>query len=335
MPGARADAEDVRVAGGGGASADAGRGEVDAASPPTDDAPDLGAPDLAVAPAPDAVSMHGPIAHRFLKGVSSTSGGTVAIVGTDGKIEWEYAVTGEANDAWMLPGGHVLFAFKTGCREVTPAKETVWEFKAAAGAETHSCQPIENGAYLVGESRDDGTSFLYEIDAAHKVLRTIPLKLGSGSHSQFRQVRKTPQGTYLTVQQRGGGHAQEWDATGKLLRTFPCGSFVAIRLPDGNTLIACGDDHRFIEVDPHDQIVWQLNETELPGNRIGFAAGMQRLPDGDTVLCNWAGHSGLHAQPQVIQLTRDKKIVWSVSDPKLGQISTIEILDPDVGVPLR
>jgi hypothetical protein len=292
------------------------------------------APDAAASVAGDA-APGGPVAHRFLKGVSSEGSGTVGIVGKDGKIEWEYPITGEANDAWVLANGDVLFAFKTGCREVTPSKQIVWEWKATGG-ETHACQPLGDGLFLVGESRSDGTSSLYEIDSGLEVKKTITLNLGGGSHGQLREARKTPQGTYLTVQQRGGGKAQEWDATGKLLRTFPCGSFVAIRLPDGNTLIACGDDHRFIEVDPHDAVVWEVTEKELPGNQIGFAAGMQRLPNGNTVLCNWAGHSHLHAQPQVIELTRDKKIVWSVSDAKLGPISNIEILDPDVlAAPLR
>ena len=121
-----------------------------------------------------------------------------------------------------------------------------------------------------------------------------------GTHSQFRQIRKTPQGTYLVSQQSGSGKARELDADGKVLRTFPCGQFVAIRLPDGNTLIACGDAHRVIEVDPADQIVWEVKETDIPGNRLGFVAGLQRLANGDTVICNWSGHSGLDSQPECL-----------------------------------
>jgi hypothetical protein len=71
-------------------------------------------------------------------------------------------------------------------------------------------------------------------------------------------VRKTPAGTYLVTYQRAGARAEEYDGTGSLLRTFPCGRYVGIRLPDGNTLIACGDDHRIIEVDATDKIVWEV-----------------------------------------------------------------------------
>jgi len=280
---------------------------------------------------PEMPQPSGPVAHRFLKGFSG--GGSVAIVAKDGKIEWEIPVAEhEANDAWMLPNGNVLFGFKTGCREVNPAKQVVWEFKATGGAETHSCQPLPDGNILVGQSRPDGTTVVQEMDREKQVLKMFTVQQGGGTHNQLRELRKTPEGTYLLSQQSGSGKAKEVDATGKVLRTFPCGQFVAIRLPDGNTLIACGDQHRVIEVDRADQIVWEVKENDIPGNRLGFVAGLQRLANGNTVICNWSGHSGLDNQPQVFELTRDKKLVWKVEDKSLDKISTIEILDPEAAV---
>jgi Mal s 1 allergenic protein-like len=302
-----------------------------AAIPPPDVAPASLEPDAAVDPDAPPMTPAGPVAHRFLKGFSG--GGSVAIVGRDGTIEWEMPVAEhEANDAWLLPGGNVLFGFKTGCREVNPAKQVLWEFRAAGGAETHSCQPLPDGNILVGESRADGTTVVQEMNRAKEILRMFTVQQGGGTHSQLRQLRKTPEGTYLLSQQRGGGKAREVDASGKVLRTFPCGQFVAIRLPDGNTLIACGDDHRVIEVDRQDQVVWEVKENDIPGNRLGFVAGLQRLANGNTVICNWSGHSGLDDQPQVFELTRDKRLVWELKDRRLDKISTIEILDPEAAV---
>jgi hypothetical protein len=291
--------------------------------------------DLAAAAEPDgsptSLPPSGPVAHRFLKGFSG--GGSVAIVAKDGTIEWELPVAEhEANDAWLLPGGNVLFGFKTGCREVNPAKQVVWELRAPGGAETHSCQPLPDGKILVGQSRADGTTVVQEVNREKQVLLTFTVQQGGGTHNQLRQLRKTPAGTYLLSQQRGDGKAREVDASGKVLRTFPCGQFVAIRLPDGNTLIACGDQHRVIEVDRADQVVWEVKENDIPGNRLGFVAGLQRLANGNTVICNWSGHSGLADQPQVFELTRDKKLVWQLEDKRLDKISTIEILDPEAAV---
>jgi hypothetical protein len=277
----------------------------------------------------------GPVSHRFLNGFSDK--GMLAIVNPDGTHAWDYTIAqAEANDAWLLPNGDVVLAFIAGAREVTPAKQTVWQYMAPAGAEVHSVQPLPGGLFLIGESHSDGTSFLYEMDKTTTISHTVKVTLGGGSHGQFREVRKTPQGTYITSQLNG--KAMEWDANGALLNTYPCGSFVGIRLPDGNTLISCGDDHRLIEVNPQNAIVWQVGQNDIPGNTLFFVAGLQRLPNGNTVVCNWPGHVGGSAQPQVFEITRDKKVVWQVRDASLGWISNIEILDPAAtfnGTPLR
>jgi len=277
----------------------------------------------------------GPVSHRFLNGFSDK--GMLAIVNPDGTHAWDYTIAqAEANDAWLLPNGDVVLAFIAGAREVTPAKQTVWQYMAPAGAEVHSVQPLPGGLFLIGESHSDGTSFLYEMDKTTTISHTVKVTLGGGSHGQFREVRKTPQGTYITSQLNG--KAMEWDANGARLNTYPCGSFVGIRLPDGNTLISCGDDHRLIEVNPQNAIVWQVGQNDIPGNTLFFVAGLQRLPNGNTVVCNWPGHAGGSAQPQVFEITRDKKVVWQVRDASLGWISNIEILDPAAtfnGTPLR
>jgi hypothetical protein len=270
------------------------------------------------------------VAHRFLK--SGHSSQSVAIVAADGRIEWEYPIADETSDAWLLPNGNVIFSYVKGVREVTPAKATVWEYLVPSGAEAQSCQPLSDDLFLIGEAHSDGTSFLYEMGRDKKISKTISIKTTDTAHNNFRQVRKTPTGTYLVTQQRTGGLAQEYDGTGKLLRTFPSGRFVAVRLPDGNTLIACGDEHRVIEVDPADKIVWEVKENDIPGNKLLFAAGLQRLANGNTVIANWSGHSGDPSQPQVFEITRDKKVVWQVKDVKLNMISSIAILDPDAAV---
>ena len=67
--------------------------------------------------------------------------------------------------------------------------------------------------------------------------------------------------------------------------------------------LRCGDDHRVIEVDGQGSVVWQVTEHEIPGNQLGFAAGLQRLPNGNTIICNWPGHGGVPAnQPQAFEL---------------------------------
>ena len=56
-------------------------------------------------------------------------------------------------------------------------------------------------------------------------------------------------------------------------------------------------------------------------------AGAHRLPNGNTILCNYGGHGHLGQQPLFFEITRDKQVVWSFSDPQFQTINQIQILD--------
>ncbi|MBI4976772.1 MAG: hypothetical protein HZC28_04780 [Spirochaetes bacterium] len=263
--------------------------------------------------------------HRFMK--SGCNAGSVAIVGVDGNIEWEYPIADETSDSWLLENGNVIFSYKKGVREVRPDKTTAWEYTAAPASEVHACQPLDNGFFLIGESYTNGTSLVCEMSRDGTKRLSFIITNGGNAHNQFRQIRKTPQGTYLISLQRGGGVSKEYDASGTCIRTFPGGRYAAVRLADGNTLIACGDEHRLIEVNAANEIVWEVKQNDIPGVSLGFVAGVQRLANGNTVICNWSGHGGAKDQAQVIEITREKTLAWELRDARLKMISSITILD--------
>jgi hypothetical protein len=284
----------------------------------------------------------GKYGHRVLLGSGL---GPIAIVSDSGEFEWqiEYKpLGGEGNDAVLLPSGNIAFAFKAGAEEVTPGKTVVWRFDPEPGGETQGITALPDGHFIVGEANSGGIAYLRELDAMGKVVSSITVDSGNsglGSHAQFREIRKTPQGTYL-VTYLGLNKAREIDATGKMIREFPCGSFVAVRLPDGNTLIACGNSHRVIEVDPENNIVWDANSTNVPLMN-GFAAGIQRLPNGNTAMCSFPGE--LRVDPKTtrcFEVTRDFEVVWELKTPKTPDYfwTALELLDPAAqvgGVALR
>ena len=117
------------------------------------------------------------VEHRFVSGMSD--GGPVALVAADGHIEWQYDLSGEANDAWRLTNGDIVFAYKTGARELTPDRQVVWSYEAPAGSEIHSCQPLPNG-FLLGEAHDGGVGYLREVDGSGKVQKTVTINVGDG-----------------------------------------------------------------------------------------------------------------------------------------------------------
>ncbi len=281
----------------------------------------------------------GPVTHRVLSSISHN--GPLAIVDKQGHIEWQYDVLklgDEANDAWYLPNGDVAYAYKNGAQQLTQAKTVVWNYSAPAGSEVQSCQPLPNGHFLIAEAHDGGVGYLRELDVTGQVQSTVTIDVGQnvGAHGQFRQVRKTAQNTYLTSY-NGLNKSREYDAQGQLLREFPCGAFAVVRLTDGNTLLSCYD--HVVEVDPRNEVVWQVAREEISGNPFGFVGGLQRLPNGNTVLVNWPGHpiENLH-RPQAFELTRDKQVVWTLDVTELGWVSNLEVLDAEAmfdGVALR
>ena len=148
----------------------------------------------------------------------------------------------------------------------------------------------------------------------------------------MRNARALANGGYL-VAHYGLGVVREYDAAGKMMREIPApgGPHSVVRLPDGNTLIAIADgDHnpRVIEVDPAGRIVWQLTQADVPGLKLAFMTGLQRLPNGHTVMSNWLGHGQLGQGPHVIEVSRDKQVVWTYADhTAFRTISSLVLLD--------
>ncbi len=245
-------------------------------------------------------------------------GDKICLVDAEGKITWQHTAT-RPMDVWVLPGGNILFSHLHGAAEITRAKEVVWSYTSAEGNEVHSCQPLPDGLVMVAES---GPMQLVEVDRKGKVVKTVPLKTDEQRvHHQMRGARKLATGNYL-VGQYGDGVVREYDPSGKIVREIPQEmAYNGIRLPDGNTLIAAGDAHKLIEVDPQGKVVWEVGENDLPGNPLRFVAGLERLPNGNTLVCNWGGHGHVGEQPQIVEITRGKEIVGEIFD--FDQFNTI------------
>lgn len=265
-------------------------------------------------------------AHAFL--CTDSAGGKVALVSAEGKIEWEYACE-HPQDCWVLANGNFLFCHKRGALEMSRDNKVVWEYKAPSDSEVQACQPLPDGRVLVAEC---GTSRIVEVDRAGRVAKEIKLTPPPKTvslHDQYRGVRKTPAGHYI-VCRKGEHRIDELDTDGTLLRTIPVPGDVheAVLLPDGHLLVDCGDGHRIIELDEKQNVVWEITENELPGNPLRLVAGCQRLPNGNTLFCNYLGHGHLGEQPHVFEVTRDKKVVWTFADhTRFKTVNQIQVLD--------
>jgi hypothetical protein len=270
-----------------------------------------------------AFSVHA--AHPFL--CCDSVGNKVCVVSAEGKIEWEYPAI-HPQDCWRLPNGNYLFCFRTCALELTPDKAKVWEYKAPDKTEIHACQPLPRGRVLLAET---GTARIIEVDREGKIAKEIKLSPGAkvSTHDQFRGTRKTKDGHYL-VCFKGDHKVVEIDGEGKVLREIPIDGDVheVIPLPKGHLLLSCGEGRKVLEIDKAGKAVWELNENDLPGNPLQLTAGCQVLPNGNLIICNYLGHGHLGSQPQFVEITREKKVLWEFADHQnFKSINQIQLLD--------
>src|SRR5262245_33453651 len=262
--------------------------------------------------------------HRFL--CCDYQGNKVAIIAPDGSIEWEFAAQ-TPQDCWMLPNGNVLFCYTSGAKEVSRDKQVVWEYKAPDRAQCHSCQPLPYGQVLVGEC---GMSRLIEAGRDGKAAKEI--KVASEAKNmghQFRGTRKTADGHYW-VCLMDEKKIVELSPDGALLREIPVDGFPheAIKLPDGHLLVTLGTAAKVIELDADLKIVWELGPNEAPGNPLRLPAGCQRLPNGNTIICNYLPGEFMGKQPQAFEVTRDKKVIWEFADhARFKTVNQIYLVD--------
>lgn len=255
--------------------------------------------------------------------------GKVFIISEEGKAIWEYPAT-HCNDVWMLPNGNIIFNTGTGVKEVTRNKQIVFQYESKS--EVYACQRLANGNTFIGESN---SGKLLEVSPDGRVVmsqvRLVPDSGDAGS-AFMRNARKLDNGNFL-VAHYGLDVVREYDLKGTMVMEIPVkgGPHSVVRLPGGNTLVACSDhngDPRVVEFDAKGDIVWQVLKNELPDIELKFMTGLHRLPNGNTVMTNWLGHNQFGKAPHAIEVTRDKKVVWTFTDSSIIQtMSSIQILD--------
>ncbi|MCX6877226.1 MAG: hypothetical protein NTW21_25960 [Verrucomicrobia bacterium] len=264
--------------------------------------------------------------HRFA--CADYTQGKAFIVAADGKVEWEYPAP-NCNDLWVLPNGNLLFTTGHGVKEVTRDMRVVFDYQSKS--EIYACQRLANGNTFIGEC---SAGRLLDVDPSGKIVKEIKLlpEGKDGGHLFMRNARRLANDHYL-VAHYGDQVVREYDQQGKVVREIPAagGPHSTIRLANGNTLIACGDGPggcRVFEVDPAGKTVWEIKDGDLPGIPLYFMTGLQRLPNGNTVISNWLGHGHLGQAPHLIEVTPDKKAVWTFADHQLLKtISSVQLLD--------
>ena len=293
-----------------------------------------------------ALSAGDPVEHTVL--AADAGRGHIVQIGPDGKTQWTYDTRHNVHDLHRLPGGNTLTHTRNdNVVEIDPDGKIVWEYVAEpkpgydGRVEIHAFQRLPGGLTMVAES---GNRRIVEVDSGGKIVHEVPLTVDNPDpHRDTRLARKLDAGNYLVCHE-GDGAVREYDPSGKVVWEYKLdlggrpasgghgveghGTAVygAVRLPGGNTLIATGNGNRVIEVSPAGAVVWSVGQKELPGITFAWVTTLQVLPGGNVVIGNC--HAGPD-NPQLVEVTRDKQVVWTFRDfQRLGNsTASAQLLD--------
>ncbi|TWT95666.1 hypothetical protein [Neorhodopirellula pilleata] len=275
------------------------------------------------------------IAHRFL-----ACGAKTYIMETDGKASWTYPSS--TRDGYVLDDGRIVLTlsksrYYPGGAVVEISEDgnetLIWK---GTQSEVNSAHPTGDGTYVITEAGPRPR--LLEIDANGNVLVEFPLSCQkSNHHLQTRMARKLADGTYLVphlldfaVKQydKHGTVLSELDTTvdGDEKRSIHSWPFTAIRHGDGHTLVCCTNGNRVVDFDASGNVVWELTNDDLPGSWLQDPCGGQVLPNGNVVITNYAGGRKDPHAPKLIEVNRDKKVIWTYSDGQSVGIHHFQIL---------
>jgi len=278
-------------------------------------------------------ALAGLLSPAFAHTVLLHGNGQLALVNDSGETTWDMKWSG-VHDLHLLENGNILTVDRfRSVVEINPeTKEVVWKYDAYREngnrdrrIEIHAVQPLPGGNVMVAES---GAARIIEVDREGKLLKEVALKVDKPDpHRDTRLARKLENGNYL-VAHEGDGVVREYDgATGALIweyevplfgkpradghgpEAFGNQAFGILRLENGNTLIATGNGHSVIEVTPAKEIVWSIEQNELPGITLAWVTTLRILPNGNLVFGNC--HAG-PGQPQLVEVERPgKRLVWT------------------------
>ena len=271
---------------------------------------------------------------RLVIGAEGGKGLSIVDPADGNKVLWHHPL-GAVHDLHLLPNLNLLT--QNGWPkviEIDLSKKLVWEYDATklnrkegdSKVEIHAYQRLANGNTMIVES---GPGRIIEVTPAHEIVKSFPLSVSKPNpHSDTRLVRQLENGHYL-VAHEADEMVKEYDAKGAVVWEFPVPLFgkapagghgpeafgghlfAVTESKNGNYLIATGNGHSVLEVTPAKEVVWKVEQNDLEGITLAWVTTIEELENGNLRLGNC--HAGPE-NPQIIEITKDKKVVWTFKD---------------------
>lgn len=245
----------------------------------------------------------------------------------EGELIWSIEKV-NVRDMSLLKNGNILFSqqpikgSKDGrISEITRDKKTAWEYSAKG--ELTSCQRLENGNTLIANS---STGEILEVTKDGQVALKFKIKSNhKKNHTRIRRARKGFDGLYYVAQHGDGTlniynskgeclheiiHLQNVSEVGKTAKINAC--YLGLPLLNGEILLTGLSEMKIVNKDG--KVTWRITAEDIPEMNIFYFTDAQVLANGNIVVSNWLGHGNSGKGTPIVELTRNKKVVWTLSD---------------------
>ena len=276
------------------------------------------------------------ITHSFL-----ACGQKTFIVDEKGEQTWSYPAA--TRDGFVLESGNIVLTLNKSKKypggaviEIdgkTNQEKLIWK---GTQSEVNSAHPVASGAFVLTEAGPNPR--LIEVDREGKIITEFELACQkSNHHMQTRMARKLADGTFLAPHLLDFA-VFHYDSEGKVLTKFDTTvpgdqkrkihtwPFTAIRHNDGKTLVCCTHGNRVVEFNTEGKVVWQLTNEDLPGEWLQDPCGGQVLPNGNVVITSYAAGGKDPNAPKMIEVNRNKQVVWKYSNGRREGVHHFQIL---------
>ena len=262
----------------------------------------------------------------------------------DGQVAFEYSLPmhdslgriQEFDDVRVLDNGEIVYAAMSRVGVLAADGSELWTFICPEGTESHSCQPYDRDHVYFALNGVPGKIMIWNYRTDAPVKEIVVPTAGTNTHGQFRHVRMTPQGTFVT----GIIHENEvieMNGEGEVLKRIPDQKAWHVdKLQNGHYLIG-GDNRGYVrEFDRDGNLVWEFTREDAPFPVYNMQTAT-RLANGNTLINSWVAGQPQDIWPgsvQFFEVTPDKEIVWQVSSwdtPDLGPSTYIQLLDEPKG----
>jgi len=279
-----------------------------------------------------------PVSHSFFIAGPQFTG----IIGEQGEKVWDSGKPG-ARDGYVLSNGHILVCWADEVKEYDKDKKEVFNFKPQGESiELGTAVRLDNGNTLITES--GAIPRLIEVDPNGVVQVSVPLQPETDNkHMQTRMARKLQNGNYL-VPHLLAFVVHEYSPSGEIIKSFRTDipeigirdssnwPFTAIRLANGNTLVSLTHGNKIVEFDKDGAVVWRLSNQELDTPAFQDPCGLQRLPNGNTVVASYGAKDSV----KLFEINGSNEIVWRFDDFNVHEFQILTTNGvPLAGIPLK